>query len=262
MVGYINLQTSCRTKERFFRLYLIDDFSDKYEIFLVMGNFNSQADNELLRNVKEINGPSNLIKGNTCYRGRESCNDLVLTNRTYLLKISCSFETGLSDHCPLIYIRLKTTFIIQRQASKDVYKKRCSENMLQIYRRKPMPKCDFNKVANEILANASINSQFYYATSIWMFYWENTDCKFNHRPLKVVFHCIKHARIQYKDFVLTRENTGQWKRVFSHILCSVYHLWKIIWWTVFIELYFNWPKAFAFLGYYTLQVFDKSKSSF
>ena len=26
-------------------------------------------------------------------------------------------------------------------------KKRCSENMQQIYRRTPMPKCDFNKVA-------------------------------------------------------------------------------------------------------------------
>ena len=36
---------------------------------------------------------------------------------------------------------------IQKQPSKGVYKKRCSENMQQIYRRTTMPKCDFNKVA-------------------------------------------------------------------------------------------------------------------
>ena len=32
------------------------------------------------------------------------------------------------------------------QSSRGVPMKRCSENMLQIYRRTPMPKCDFNKL--------------------------------------------------------------------------------------------------------------------
>ena len=36
---------------------------------------------------------------------------------------------------------------IQRQLSRGVLRKRCSENMQQIYRRTSMPKCDFNKVA-------------------------------------------------------------------------------------------------------------------
>ena len=35
----------------------------------------------------------------------------------------------------------------QEQPSRDVLMKRYSENMQQIYRRTPMPKCDFNKVA-------------------------------------------------------------------------------------------------------------------
>ena len=35
----------------------------------------------------------------------------------------------------------------QKQPSRGVFRKRCSENMQQIYRRTPMPKCDFNKVA-------------------------------------------------------------------------------------------------------------------
>ena len=33
----------------------------------------------------------------------------------------------------------------QKQPSVGVRRKRCSENMQQIYRRTPMPKCDFNK---------------------------------------------------------------------------------------------------------------------
>ena len=36
---------------------------------------------------------------------------------------------------------------IQKQPSTGVLKNRCSENMQQIYRRRPMPKYNFNKVA-------------------------------------------------------------------------------------------------------------------
>ena len=35
----------------------------------------------------------------------------------------------------------------QKQPSRGVLKKRCTENIRQIYRRTPVPKCDFNKVA-------------------------------------------------------------------------------------------------------------------
>ena len=37
-----------------------------------------------------------------------------------------------------------------KQPSRGVPRKRCSENMPQIYRRTPMPKCDFNKVALQL----------------------------------------------------------------------------------------------------------------
>ena len=36
---------------------------------------------------------------------------------------------------------------IQKQPSTGVLIKSCSENMQKIYRRTPMPKCNFNKVA-------------------------------------------------------------------------------------------------------------------
>ena len=36
---------------------------------------------------------------------------------------------------------------IQKQPPRGVPRKRCSKNIQQMYRRTPMPKCDFNKVA-------------------------------------------------------------------------------------------------------------------
>ena len=55
----------------------------------------------------------------------------------------------------LTVLRLKTfdTIVkyIQKQPSRDVVRKRCSENVQQIYWRTPMPKCDFNKVAKQLL---------------------------------------------------------------------------------------------------------------
>ena len=39
---------------------------------------------------------------------------------------------------------------IQKQPSGGVLRKRCSKNMQQVYRRAPMPKCDFNKAALQI----------------------------------------------------------------------------------------------------------------
>ena len=46
---------------------------------------------------------------------------------------------------PLTFICLLLTQIIQKQPSRGLLEERCSKNMQQIYRRTPMPKCDFNK---------------------------------------------------------------------------------------------------------------------
>ena len=44
-------------------------------------------------------------------------------------------------------LKLKGMSLLQKQPSKGVLRKRCSENIQQIYRRTPMSKCDFNKFA-------------------------------------------------------------------------------------------------------------------
>ena len=75
----------------------------------------------------------NLIKSNTCFKGRGSCIDLILTNRKICFKNSSTFETGLSDQHHLIYSMLKTTF--KKEDSKGL-----------IY-------CDYKNSNNEYLQN-------------------------------------------------------------------------------------------------------------
>ena len=49
---------------------------------------------------------------------------------------------------------------LQKQPSVVVLIKRCSENMWQIYKRPPMSKCDFNKVAEQFYWNHSLACVF------------------------------------------------------------------------------------------------------
>ena len=58
----------------------------------------------------------NLVKGNTCFKGKGSCIDLILTNRRYSFKHTSSTETGPSDHHHLISSMTKTTF--EKEESK------------------------------------------------------------------------------------------------------------------------------------------------
>ena len=46
-----------------------------------------------------------------------------------------------------IFLQILKGELMQKQPSRGILRKRCSENMQQIYKRTPMLKCDFNKVA-------------------------------------------------------------------------------------------------------------------
>ena len=51
----------------------------------------------------------------------------------------------------VFFFKLIRRNALQKQPPRGVLKKKCSENMLQIYKRTPMPKCDFNKVAADLV---------------------------------------------------------------------------------------------------------------
>ena len=75
-----------------------------------MGDFNLEPSDTTLKHFLDSNGLYNLIKGHTCFKGKGSLIDLILTNRKFSFKNTQSFETGLSDHHHMVYTMLKTTF--------------------------------------------------------------------------------------------------------------------------------------------------------
>ena len=57
-----------------------------------------------------------LVKGNSCFKGKCSCIDLILTSRRYSFKHTSFPETGLSDHHHVTSLMMKTTF--EKEESK------------------------------------------------------------------------------------------------------------------------------------------------
>ena len=58
-------------------------FADKYDNYLIMGDFNLESGNTILTNFLDSNNLTNLIKTNTCFKGKGSSIDLILTNQKY-----------------------------------------------------------------------------------------------------------------------------------------------------------------------------------
>ena len=83
---------------------------------------------------------------------------------------------------------------MKKQPSIGVLRKRCSENMQQIYRRTATPKCDFNKVDfNKVALRCSKNlQQIYRRTPI-------PKCDFNKVDFnKVALRCSENMQQIYR----------------------------------------------------------------
>ena len=99
----------------------------------------------------------------SCYCFGWSIIFLFLCLRQQTLFINCSFLVPKQTEIKWNYQFYQSEnghYELQKQPPRGVSKKRCSENMQQIYRRTPMPKCDFNKVALQLYWNR---------TSTWVF---------------------------------------------------------------------------------------------
>ena len=77
---------------------------------VVFGDFNLEHTNPVMMNFMDSHNFTNPIKINTCFKGMDSCFDLILTNRKFCFKNTTSYETGISDHHHLIFSITKTTF--------------------------------------------------------------------------------------------------------------------------------------------------------
>ena len=89
---------------------IIDYFANSYDNHLILGDFNLEPTDSALMGFLDSNSLTNLIKTNTCFKGKGSCIDLILTNRKFSFKFTSTYETGISDHHHMIYTMLKSCF--------------------------------------------------------------------------------------------------------------------------------------------------------
>ena len=89
---------------------IIYHFAKRFDNYIIVGLFNLEPSNKTLKHFLNSNGLHNLIKEHTCFKGKGSLTDLILTNRKFSFKNTQSFETGLSNHHHMVYTMLKTTF--------------------------------------------------------------------------------------------------------------------------------------------------------
>ena len=71
-----------------------------------MCDFNAHLLDSAMKDFIKVNGLINLIKGNTCLKGQDSCIDVILINRRFSFKHSNSYETGITG---IIYSMLKSS---------------------------------------------------------------------------------------------------------------------------------------------------------
>ena len=89
----------------------LDLYSNNESIILV-GDFNSEINDECMYDFCESFNLSSLIRESTCYKNPEnpSCIDLFLTNSPNSFQNSGVVETGLSDFHRMIVTVMKTSF--------------------------------------------------------------------------------------------------------------------------------------------------------
>ena len=77
----------------------MDNYSFKYDNFVLPGDLNSEPTESAVRYFCQIYSCKNLIKDNTCFKNPEkpSCIDPIITNRPKCFQNSVTLETGFSD---------------------------------------------------------------------------------------------------------------------------------------------------------------------
>ena len=87
-------------------------YSSAYDNYIVIGDFNIEADSKEMPSFCDNFGLTSPIKEPTCYKNPDnpSCTDLILTNKRFSFQNSCVADTGLSDFHRMILTVTKMTF--------------------------------------------------------------------------------------------------------------------------------------------------------
>ena len=93
-------------KNKYFIWYLtnlVEFHSTRREKVIILGNFNKDTENKVMKDFLHEHTFYNMMKQNTCFKGDGgSCINLLIANSKFSLMKTNSFETGLSDHHHMI----------------------------------------------------------------------------------------------------------------------------------------------------------------
>ena len=91
---------------------ILDHYLSKYDNYLLVGDFNSEVDEDIMKEFCDSYNLSNLIKEPTCFMNlnNPSSIDVMLTNRPRQFQNCHAVETGLSDNHKMTIAVLKTFF--------------------------------------------------------------------------------------------------------------------------------------------------------
>ena len=90
---------------------LLEFYSTRYEKVIVLGDFNIEAENKVMKDFLQEDTFYNMMKQDTRFKGDEgSCIGLLITNSKFSFMKINSFDTGSSDHHHMIYTILKSKF--------------------------------------------------------------------------------------------------------------------------------------------------------
>ena len=94
----------------------IDHFSDKYENFVIVGDFNASETEQEIGDFMDLFAFKNLVQEPTCFKSSNpGCIDLILTNRGRNFQQTTAIETGLSDFHKMVVTVLKAYLISKSQ---------------------------------------------------------------------------------------------------------------------------------------------------
>ena len=89
---------------------IINFFANTYDNHLILGDYNLEPTDSALMGFLDSNSLTNLIKTNTCFKGKGSCIDLILTKRKFSIKFTSTYEMRISDLHHMVYAMLKSFF--------------------------------------------------------------------------------------------------------------------------------------------------------
>ena len=95
----------------------MDNYSSKYDKFILLGDLNSEPTELAVKDFCEIYSCKKLIKDNTCFKNplKPSCIDLIITKRPKSFQNSVTVETGLSDFHKMTLTVMKVFYKNKKQ---------------------------------------------------------------------------------------------------------------------------------------------------